>query len=142
MVAFQRYELTASGLAASWIRGTPFYNDNRLPSSRCDTQRDADYVNICTFPFQFEGKVYESCTLDDGAATPWCFFEVDKDLNGVVGMWGQCGSMINHAPSNYGELEFDFASKEVSMKIWTPGKAAPTNGLADEYVHAVFINTF
>lgn len=42
--------------------------------------------------------------------------------------------MINHAPSNYGELAFDFASKEVSMRIWTPGKAAPTSGLADEYV--------
>jgi hypothetical protein len=52
----------------------------------------------------------------------------------MKGKWGQCGSFINNAPSNYGELDFDFANKQLSMKIWTPGLATASNGLADEYV--------
>ena len=129
------YELTASGLAANWIRDAPFFNDNRLPSSRCDTRSDGNYNNICKFPFMFEGVLYNTCTMADASPVPWCYFQVDKDLVGVGGMWGQCGSMINNAPSNYGELEMDFVGKKVTMKIWTPGSTSGSNGLADEYVY-------
>jgi alkaline phosphatase D len=47
------YELTGSGLAANWVRDAPFYNDNRLPSNRCDTRSDGNYVNRCVFPFRY-----------------------------------------------------------------------------------------
>jgi hypothetical protein len=136
------YELTASGLAANWVRDLPFYNDNRLPSTRCDTRADGDYVNSCQFPFVFDGVSYSSCTMAGNRSAPWCLFDTSSDGTniGANGKWGQCGSFVNNAPSNYGELEFDFANETVLMKIWTPGKASATAGLADEFAVPFAVN--
>ena len=127
------YEVTGSGLGTNWNGAylTPFFNDNRHPSTWCDHQRDAQYTNRCVFPFSYNGKTHFQCTFANNENTPWCAHEVDSNGIMVSGQWGQCGTLVNHAPSNYAEIEVDFAREEVLLKIWAPGTTESRNGLAE-----------
>ena len=128
------HELTSSGMAASHDRSTPFYNDNRAPAERCDSERDSVFANQCAFPFKHNGVEYTSCTMV-GQAFPWCYYQVNSQGEGMSGRWGQCASFVNVAPSNYGEVQVDVDAKQAKLVIWatTTGVSGPRVAMAEEY---------
>eukprot|EP00035_Acanthoeca_spectabilis_P039104 m.59035 g.59035 ORF g.59035 m.59035 type:complete len:527 (+) comp9439_c0_seq1:618-2198(+) len=123
------YELTASGLDANWFSSTiQFYNDNRATDvPTCDTQNNGHMANTCVFPFIYEGVTYNECTMED-LNVPWCYHQVDAQGVGVSGQWGVCGSFVNNAPSNYGEIAFDWANSQVALRVITPDMTPRVSG--------------
>jgi len=46
----------------------------------------------CVFPFTFRGRIYRTCTMDDGSAVPWCSTKTNAwgvHISGQ-GHWGDC----------------------------------------------------
>eukprot|EP00040_Diaphanoeca_grandis_P000102 m.14348 g.14348 ORF g.14348 m.14348 type:complete len:2596 (-) comp10105_c0_seq1:515-8302(-) len=122
------HELTASGLGTNWYStSTYFYNDNRAHVSQCDTRDNGVMNRQCVFPFVYEGTRYTSCTME-GDNVPWCATAVDESDVYIDGEWGVCGSFVNRAPSNYGEIIFDFEEREMSLRIKTPDFEPQTAG--------------
>ena len=46
----------------------------------------------CKFPFNYNGKTYQTCTKDGARpeAGPWCPFKVDSNGNFSTNNWGYC----------------------------------------------------
>ena len=44
---------------------------------------------LCVFPFKYNGKTHDACTLD-GQNDPWCSTKVDANGQHVTLNWGDC----------------------------------------------------
>eukprot|EP00041_Stephanoeca_diplocostata_P000092 m.13349 g.13349 ORF g.13349 m.13349 type:complete len:1437 (+) comp10091_c0_seq3:247-4557(+) len=121
------HELTASGMAANWYSTSiMFYNDNRAHTSKADTQGNGIVDRDCIFPFRYNGISYDKCTMVD-QNVPWCAIDVDESGD-YVGEWGVCSSFVNSAPSNYGEIDIDFAAQQLALRIVTPSVTPAISG--------------
>jgi len=87
-------------------------------SVNADYSEDGVYTKDCVFPFRYGGVLYTECTMT-GHNKPWCSLETDGDDNHVTGEWGNCAHLINDAPSNYGEIQVDFAAENVKLILRT-----------------------
>lgn len=76
---------------------------------KCETK---DEHGPCKFPFTFEGKIYDLCTLDpDDKFKPWCAYQTDSDL--AMTKWAYCKTdgkcpLANSKIRSYDKPTLDF----------------------------------
>ena len=66
------------------------------------TIASSDTTKWCVFPFIYNGKTYEKCTIDDSEnSKPWCSYEVDDQGAAVPGKWADCNPGCPGLCKNY-----------------------------------------
>ena len=139
------YEVTASGIDQNWNAIIPNPNRVRLPFA--DTRgEDANFRNECHFPFVHHGITFKDCATNtntpngnDPGINGWCRWGSGNDDWGICESKSQnkvpnfismeasrehvCDGNALHvctAKANYGGIEVDWNSNQVSMAIYTP----------------------
>eukprot|EP00095_Tigriopus_kingsejongensis_P002459 maker-scaffold1402_size43054-snap-gene-0.7 protein:Tk02459 transcript:maker-scaffold1402_size43054-snap-gene-0.7-mRNA-1 annotation:"hemolymph proteinase 24" len=71
------------------IRSEP--SNDRDQEGSCIAVTEDNSEEVCVFPFQYNGKVYNGCTAEgDPEGHPWCSLRTDEDGVHISGNWGHC----------------------------------------------------
>ena len=129
------YEVTASGIDQHFDGFV--INANRFRPRLANTNGFGAYRNECMFPFTYENVVYTDCTTVDNAGVEWCYYDsangrgncqpksemVVPAARSTSTKLNSCSGQAMHvcsATANYGSIDVNWSTNEVSMNIFTP----------------------
>jgi alkaline phosphatase D len=133
------YEVTASGIDQNYIEVVN--NANRFRPRLANTNGSGPYVNECMFPFTYQGVEYSDCTSIDNAGIDWCYYNsangqgncqpksdmVVPTARSTSTKLNICSGQAMHvcsATANYGSIDVNWVTNEVTMNICTPHQTA------------------
>nr|XP_033800440.1 lymphocyte antigen 75 isoform X1 [Geotrypetes seraphini] len=82
------------GMASNdtWRKGDSQENICRHPYHDIYTRDGNAHGKPCEFPFQYKGKLFHDCTIDERSESGWCATTFDYDSDGK---WGVCLKSVN-----------------------------------------------
>ncbi|XP_059089354.1 uncharacterized protein LOC131885346 [Tigriopus californicus] len=98
----------------------PIDYDNREFFGICQYKECRTTVNsTCSFPFRFNGRLYDTCVSLGPDSTPWCSTGVDDNLNHIPGYEKFCDSTchVDNCPLGFYRNYMDRTCYQVSSKF-------------------------